>query len=118
MTRAAPKKPVGRPFPKGASGNPGGKPKGLAEVRALARSYTEDAICTLAEVMKDKKAAAAPRVAAATALLDRGWGKPLVPVLVDDTRPLGQVPADRLLAALKALDAGAIEGEAEDADGG
>lgn len=65
--------PEGR-FPPGVSGNPGGQPSGLAEVRQLARTYTELAINTLAEICQssDKDPA---RVAAASVLLDRGWGK-------------------------------------------
>ena len=63
-------------FQAGTSGNPGGRPKGLSEVIALAREHTELAITTLVDIAKQTKAAPAARVAAASALLDRGWGKP------------------------------------------
>lgn len=46
------------------------------EIRSLARSHTQNAIKTLAGIMMQRKTAPAARVAAATALLDRGWGKP------------------------------------------
>lgn len=61
-------------FLPGVSGNPGGLPAGLAEVRQLARTYTELAINTLAEICQSSDRDAA-RVAAASVLLDRGWGK-------------------------------------------
>ena len=63
-------------FQKGQSGNPGGRHKGLAEVMALARTYTKAAIETLAGIMQDTAAPKAARVAAANGLLDRGYGKP------------------------------------------
>ncbi len=50
--------------------------KAKADIRSLARSHTESAVKVLAGIMNQKKAPAASRVAAATALLDRGWGKP------------------------------------------
>jgi hypothetical protein len=40
------------------------------------REHTGEAIETLALILKNPKAPAAARIAAATALLDRGWGKP------------------------------------------
>ena len=61
---------------KGQSGNPGGRPKQIAEVKALARTHTITAINTLVSIAKSKKATDAARVSACTALLDRGWGKP------------------------------------------
>lgn len=61
---------------KGHCPNPGGRPKALVDVQALAREHTETAIKTLIEVCKNSKHPAASRVSAATALLDRAWGRP------------------------------------------
>jgi Family of unknown function (DUF5681) len=66
---------VGRPFEKGQSGNPGGRPKMPTEVRELARQHTRDAINYLADIMKDEEAAPAARVSAISILLDRAYGK-------------------------------------------
>lgn len=49
--------------------------KATTDIRSLARSHTDTAINTLKGIMQQKTAPAAARVAAATALLDRGWGK-------------------------------------------
>ncbi|TAA50992.1 MULTISPECIES: DUF5681 domain-containing protein [unclassified Shinella] len=77
------------PFEKGRSGNPGGRPKADARVRELAQSQTENAIATLVSVMESLKSAPAARVAAATAILDRGWGKPLQAIAGDsDSDPI------------------------------
>jgi Family of unknown function (DUF5681) len=67
---------IGKPFEKGQSGNPGGRPKVVAQVRELAREHTAEAIQTLVSIMTDPKSAPAARVSAANALLDRGYGKP------------------------------------------
>jgi hypothetical protein len=79
------RKSVGRPFPKGVSGNPGGVPKTLFPIRAAARKHAESALQTLVDGLKANKlfgpgAVVTPdwaaRLAAATALLDRCFGKP------------------------------------------
>ena len=62
-------------FAPGTSGNPSGRPKETGEVRELARQHTDKAIATLADIMEDAKQPPAARVAAASALLDRGYGK-------------------------------------------
>jgi hypothetical protein len=61
-----------KPFRKGQSGNPGGRPKEVAEVKAHARAQTTIAINTLVSIAKSKNATDAARVSACTALLDRG----------------------------------------------
>ena len=50
--------------------------KAPVEIRSLARAHTESAIRTIAHVMANEDAPASARVAAAEALLDRGWGRP------------------------------------------
>jgi len=54
-------------------------------VQDLARAHTEEAIRTLVDIMRTAKHPAA-RVAAAQALLDRGWGK--APQQVDVRPPI------------------------------
>jgi hypothetical protein len=61
------------PFKKGQSGNPGGRPKEISEVKDLARAHTAAAIERLAHWMMSDDARAS--VAASAALLDRAWGK-------------------------------------------
>jgi hypothetical protein len=77
-------------FPRGVSGNPGGQPKGLADVREFARQYTATAINCLAHIAEKGKTEMA-QIAASTALLDRAWGRPTQPIAGDDDMaPVGQ----------------------------
>ena len=46
-----------------------------ADLRSLARSYTEMGIRVLAGIANAEEQPASARVAAVTALFDRGWGK-------------------------------------------
>ena len=62
-------------FKAGVSGNPGGRPKEHPEVKEAARKHTKAALKTLKTIMSDRKQPGSARVAAANALLDRGYGK-------------------------------------------
>jgi len=80
-------------FMKGYSGNSGGRPKDTHNIAELARSYSEEAILALVDLMRHAKDDRV-RGTAAQALLDRGWGKPKVE-LETNTDGLG----DALLVA-------------------
>jgi hypothetical protein len=64
----------GKPFQKGKSGNPGGRPKEMEpELKQLARAHTKEAIERLVCWMKSDNPKASPF--AAKELLNRGWGQ-------------------------------------------
>ena len=65
---------IGKPFQKGHSGNPGGRPKVVAEVKELARTHTGKAIETLVSIMTNPKAAPAARVLLQTHYLIEDMG--------------------------------------------
>ena len=65
-------------------------------LRELARQHTDEAISTLVEICRNGENEGA-RIAAANAILDRGWGKPTVAVIACDppeviTLDFGWVP--------------------------
>lgn len=68
------KKTYGKPFQKGQSGNPGGRPAIPLELKELARNHSRNAIERLAYWMDNDDAKIS--IMACNALLDRGWGKP------------------------------------------
>lgn len=74
------------PFEPGKSGNPGGRPKETAEVKALAREHGKAAVLKLVELMEVGNERT--QVAAAVALLDRGFGKPSQTISGDEENPL------------------------------
>src|SRR5690242_17840535 len=96
-----PKKATGRPFQKGVSGNPSGRPKVPAEVRELAREATPSALKTLIEIHENKQQPAAARVVAANSIWDRAYGKPTQELEIK--RPLGDLTDNELAAAIEYL---------------
>jgi hypothetical protein len=77
-------------FSPGTSGNPGRRPSGTGDMRAAAQAYAGEALRTLAELLQSENQRL--RVQAATALLDRGFGKP--GTVDDDTsrvKPISQM---------------------------
>ena len=128
----------GRPFQKGVSGNPGGKPKNpnvprrraVDDIRALARECGPEAIAKLRSILKDPKAPLHAVIMAANSLLDRGYGRPAqsVDVTANVSTVLPQERARDIIARRLAGIAERIEAErdgtpeqkfgAENQDGG
>jgi hypothetical protein len=64
-------------FAPGASGNPGGRPRGLARATRKLAGDDGQAIAEFwYQTMNDEKARTADRLEASRLLADRGWGKP------------------------------------------
>lgn len=75
-------------FEKGNRANPHGRPKttNREKVRALARKHTKEAVKILEQIMNDPLQAGRTRLAAAEALLDRGYGRPAQTVEAQDAK--------------------------------
>jgi hypothetical protein len=80
---------VGRPRPRGVSGNPGGRPQGLA--RATRELVGEDGH-KLAEfwlsIREDETRRDSDRLQASKLLADRGWGKAPTYAAIEEEDPL------------------------------
>ena len=109
-------RPRGRPFPKGVSGNSGGRPaqgpdrrKIEADARLLARSHGVEAVETLVAIMNDPSASHMARIIAANAILDRGWGRPpqALQVYDDDVQPEEREESARELFVSRLIELGA-----------
>jgi hypothetical protein len=79
----------------GQSGNPGGRPRQVADLRAKAREYTQQALDVLVAALSDKSPYV--RIAAAREILDRGYGRPVTQVELQahGLRPIEIVIAQR-----------------------
>jgi hypothetical protein len=62
--------------------------KAVADLKAVAQTFTQDALVVVHDIMIDRKVSPSVRLQAATTLLDRGWGKPAQTVMGPDGEPL------------------------------
>lgn len=78
--------PRGKPFKPGQSGNPKGRPRVDENLRELAKSHSLEALEKLVAVMRSPKASNREVIAAASAILDRGYGRPAQAVTVESVQ--------------------------------
>lgn len=91
---SARRKVPGRPFQKGKSGNPGGRPKVIGALKEMARIHTAAALDTLVAGLKSESEVA--RLTAANSILDRGYGKASQHIELDAGDELTRRLADAL----------------------
>lgn len=72
----------------GAGRKPGKVGAAKRDLAAMAKQHAEAALLTLVEIAGNKEEPASARVSAATALLDRGFGKP--PQALEHSGPDGE----------------------------
>lgn len=78
--KTAKKRGPGRPFAKGQSGNPSGRPKIPKDVKEMLKAAAPDAAKLLIDTINDSEAPRALRLEAAKTLLDRVYGKATQPI--------------------------------------
>lgn len=82
-------------------------------IKSLARAHTESAIKVLSGIMNETTAPHAARVSAASALMDRGWGKPTQPIAGDDDGPIQIEMVRRIIVNSGNTDSGSLPPAAE-----
>lgn len=76
---------------------------GRDALQGLIASKYEDAVCTLVEVMEDKKQPGNTRVTAANSILNRGLGNPTQPLAVSNLTDLKSLADEELIAQLQGI---------------
>ncbi len=77
---------TGHGFMPGQSGNPKGRPKAPVDIAALARVHGPQCVAVVVELLASSDERI--RLAAATVLIERGFGKPVQPIAGDPDNPL------------------------------
>lgn len=105
MDQQPKKRVIGKPFKKGQSGNPGGRPSVVRHIRELAQSHGEEAFRRVLELMRSEDERVA--LTASQEVLNRAYGKPTQHIETKRTQ-VTELPDDelaRLLGTVRAISA-------------
>lgn len=103
----------------GKSGNPSGRTAVTAELRRLARDFTELGLWRLVKIIQDDKAPPQVQVQAVGLLFDRGYGRPVQPIesgLPGDFESMEDSELRAYVRRQAARIAGTIDGECDSAE--
>jgi hypothetical protein len=92
----------GKPFQRGQSGNPGGRPKVLDDIKTLARTNGEAAFRKVLALLDSEDERVA--LAAAQEVLNRAYGKPQQFIETTTKRDLSEMSDAEIIARLRELD--------------
>lgn len=102
----------------GQSGNPKGRPKPEVDIAALAREHGPRCIAVVAKLLSDNDHKI--RLAAAIALLDRGWGRPSQAITGENGQPIAidfrwadSVPTVTITQTIEKIEATATDLESD-----
>jgi Family of unknown function (DUF5681) len=95
---------MGKPFVKGQSGNPSGRPKGIVSLQTLARTFDAEMFQIVVKVARTAPQPAI-RLQAALAVLERGHGKPMQNVTTRVIRSIADLTDEELAALLASEEA-------------
>ena len=89
-----------RPWKPGQSGNPSGRPKGIAKAFREAVKDPAELAALLLEIAQDERQKTSDRIAAMRELLDRGYGKAASFAAIEGADPLEIDDITREVAAI------------------